>query len=198
MAHPPGGRPPGARAAHRPPPPAGAELPRQRPALALYGRAVRATARSRPARGGDALHGPAGRLRGPARPLQRAVRPHRGHPGGGPQPARNRGAGRFFRQHPGAALRPLRRSRFRRPPRTAAPRRDRGPRPPGAPLRDPGRAPPAAAQPEPRAALPGPDQLSQPAAPPARAGGDHLAPAAVAPGDGPFRSRLDRGRRWAG
>ena len=64
---------------------------------------------ARPARGGDAVHDPAGRLPGAAGALHRAGRRRGRHADRRPQPAGDRGADRLLRQHPGAARRLSRR-----------------------------------------------------------------------------------------
>ena len=70
---------------------------------AAVGGAARVSARRR---GGDAVHDPARRLPGPARPPLRPGGLRGGHAGGQPQPRRDRGADRLLRQHPGPARRP--------------------------------------------------------------------------------------------
>ena len=75
------------------PRPAGADLPRRRRARCAVPRAPGEALRGAvPARGRHAVHGPAGRLPGAARPLHRPGRRRRGHADREPQPARDRGA----------------------------------------------------------------------------------------------------------
>ena len=107
------GRARGARAADRPAAAGGAEATAgRRRRIALAAGSAEAPDGARAARGGDALHGAARRLRGPARALQRARRTWSvGTPVAGRTPGRDRGADRLLRQHPGAARRPRRATR---------------------------------------------------------------------------------------
>ena len=59
-------------------------------------------------RGRDAVHGPARRLPGPARPPRRPGRPGGRHADRQPHAGRDRGPDRLLRQHPGPARRPER------------------------------------------------------------------------------------------
>ena len=69
---------------------------------------VASTARAGAARGGHAVHDAALWLHAAALALQRPARPSCRHAGRQPQPRRDRGPGRLFCQHAGAARRSLR------------------------------------------------------------------------------------------
>ena len=118
-------------------------------ALALGRRSWRGASRpSAAARGRHAVHGPAGRLPGPAR---RAT-PARtdlvvGTPVANREPRRGRGADRLLRQHPGAARRTSPATRLRRAAAPGPRDRARGLRPPGPAVRAAGRGAAARARP---------------------------------------------------
>ena len=130
------GRTPGA--AHRPAAPSRSSLHQRPPTIPDRPRSDRKAARPRPARGGDAVHGPAGRLPGPAGTLQRPGRCRGRHSDRQPHPHRVGRGDRLLRQHPGDAHRPLRNSHLPAAAATSTPNLSGGLRPPGSPLRETG------------------------------------------------------------
>ncbi len=142
-------RAPGRRA-RRPRPARRPAAPQRPPARPQLQPGARAGADARPpgllpAGGCDALHGPARRARGSARPVERPPGPARRRGGGladrRPQPARAGGPDRLPAQHPGAAHRARRSPHRPRAARPGAPVDPRRLRPPGPAVREAGGRP---------------------------------------------------------
>ncbi len=144
-----------ARPADRPPPPAGAELPRRHPhAPHRRGDGARPPGAGAGPRG-HPVHGPARRGPHPPRPLRGAGGRRRRLADRQPHARRGRAADRLLRQQPGAARRPGGRPALRRAGRPRPALGARRLRAPGPAVRAPGRGAAAGAAAGPQPALPG-------------------------------------------